>query len=199
MNNDTCIRFLENDELHLVKQLAEETKSLMRQKNYDQFGILENTIYCGTFNKDNELIASIAAIRWKMLPYYTITQYYAKPGVKSVFSWKNNPAVKMTDTIIDLMEKENRFTWYYSRSIEKWPRKLRIKGNDFFSVSEKCKNYTRHIEEIVSKNTLSEYEGHGRQLPKVAWPYDIIVVKCCLKNQFRPFEYKFEEDYNEVE
>lgn len=197
MNKEYQIRLLQTDEFDLVEQLAGETNSLMRNKNFNKLPTTDSGIYCGTFNKTKELIAFIAVFRWKLLPYYTIGQYYSKPGLMNVFSWKNNPAIEMTEYIIDIMEKEGRYTWYYARSIEKWPTKLRIKGNDFFSISKKCKTYVRYMEETIPKNTVSIHEGHRRQLPEIAWPYDVIMVKCCLKNKFRPFAYKFEEDYNE--
>lgn len=196
MNENFNIRILDHNELHLVQELAESTNSLMRNKNYKELKAGNNSVYVGTFDANNFLIASVTAFKWKM-PYYTIAQYYSRPNSIKLFTWHNNPAIKMTEMLIELMEKEDRFTWYYSRSVEKWPRKLRIKGNDFFSVSNKCKNYTRYIEEFIPKNTLSKYEAHRKQLPTIPWPYDIIMVKCCLKNRCRPFEYKFEEDYDE--
>jgi hypothetical protein len=197
MNKVYNIRLLDPSEFHLVKELAESTNSLMRNKNYKEITIVDHAVYSGAFDENGMLIASLAVFRWGIVPYYTIAQYYSKPGEMSVFSWKNNPAVAMAEFLIDIMEKENRFTWYYSRSIEEWPKKLRIKGNDFFSVSEKCKQYNRYIEEIIPKNTKSKHEAHVRQLPEVTWPHDLIVIKCCLKNKFRPFEYKLEEEYNE--
>lgn len=192
------IKFLEEHEKELIINLVSETSSLMRDKNYNIGAYKpvfnENMVYCGAFDDNDVLIAVVQARRWQRLPCYSITKYYSKPGYMTLFSWKNNPAVPITEMIIDLMEKEGRFTWYYVRSIEDWPEKLRIKGNDFFSVSDKCKKYTRYIEEIIKKNTSSVYEGHSSGRPE--WKLDLIMVKCCLKNQFRPFEYKFEEDYD---
>lgn len=197
MDKNYNIRILDPTELYLVNDLAALTNSLMRNKNYNDLALGDDSVYVGTFDSDGCLIASMTAFRWNVVPFYTIAQYYSKPNTMKLFKWQNNPAVKMAEMLIELMEKENRFTWYYSRSIERWPGRLRIKGNDFFSVSEKCKNYTRYIEEVIPKNTLSAHEAHRRQLPPIPWPYDIIMVKCCLKNDLRSFEYKLEEEYDE--
>ena len=192
-------RILEQDEFHKVTELSTKVMGFMRDKDYVlNIKLSDNLTIIGTFDEQGELVAAITCYRFNTLPAFLVGQFIQLPGLAPVFSWKDSHAVHMMDIALSVMEQEGRKTWYYARSIEKWPTKLRKKGNDFFSNSEQCQRYQRYLEEFIPKNTFPVWPTHKDLMPKVTWPYDIILVKCCLKNKFRNIDYKFEEDYDEI-
>jgi hypothetical protein len=181
-----------------LRELVKIAPGVLRDKEFQpDASISERSGHMGAFTRDNVLVSSLSYFRFPSLPYYLVGQYVQKPGFMIRFSWKNNPAIKMMDMILDKMEAEERFTWYYTRSIMRWPAHMRKKGNDFFSNSPRCQRYNRFLEEIIPAGQPTKFELHKKMIPSNVWKYDVIVVKCCLKNDFRPWKYVFEEEDDE--
>lgn len=190
-------RKLTNGDLSELEQLVRKHNRVQRVI-YDTSALdlkanIEN--FWGAF-AEKELVCVLNVAPWGKMNYYAVSGLYIKPGLLSHFSWspEKNPAVVIFYRALAEMESQGRFNWYYTRSIDRWPAKMREAGRDFFSTSGVGNTYTRYIQEIVRAGTRSKVEMHDRLLGQRTWEVDVAVFMCAKKNEFRNFDYKLEDE-----
>ena len=155
----------------------------------------DSQFYWGAF-KNKELITAIRAYPLNKISFYCIGSLYIKPGYMNHFSWdpEKNPTINVFKRITEHFESQGKYSFYYTRSIQRWPEKMRRQNRDFFSIADPEKKYIRLIDEIVRANTESAYPFHNFLLGNRTWPIDVMIVQCALKNKYRNHTYKLEED-----
>lgn len=191
LTSDDLPEFLDLVLQHTKMQRSDfDASTLDLEKTFDQ--------YYGSFN-DEVMVSATRVAEFKSQPAYLIGPYYLKRNLLKTFSWKpesGNPAQSFWEAITTDMAKKGRYTAYYTRSIDKWPERMRRNGRDFFSALGIKDDWVRYIEEIVPAGKRSQYELHDAIMMKREWPVAVMVVKICMRNSMRNHLYKLEEDDN---
>lgn len=153
------------------------------------------TQYYGAW-EDGELVACLRCIRMTHHASTYIGPWLVKQGVNNTFSWQpeRSPARVLVAKVCADMEAEGRYTFWYNRSLEKWPEKFRHLGRDFMNATGVTERYTRYVEEILEPGTRSKYHLHDAFLMHREWPIRIMIAKFCLKSEFRNVGYELEEE-----
>jgi hypothetical protein len=95
------------------------------------------------------------------------------------------------DFILDEQEKNKKYTWYYNRSLSNGYHKLQLEEKDLlrncmygWDETRQQYRYERFIEEVVTAGNLPYYPAHKTLQSKI-FDNDYMIVKCCLKNEYR--------------
>lgn len=186
---DDLPQFLDFLSEHKTLQRVEFDPFLLNpEKTYNQFW--------GTFI-DDTLVMATRVVSFERIPAVCAGPIFLKRNFMKVFSWKEemgSPAVNLRDALLPELAKEGRHTIYYTRSLNKWPERMRREGRDIFTAVGLKEQYKRYIEEIIPAGQRSKFELHDVLLLKREWPTDVMVVKMCKKNNFRQYDYELEEE-----
>ena len=197
-------RRLTSDDLPEALGLVSEHTKLQRSE-FDLSTLnLEKTIdqYYGSFDND-VLVAIVRVTEFKSQPAFLLGPWFIKRNLLNVFAWEpesGNPAQSFFKPIISDMVDKGRYTFYYTKPIDKWSVRLQRLGRDFISALTydeeffRREDWTRYLEEIVPAGKRSKYELHDSILLKREWPVEIIVVKVCMRNLMRNHPHKLEEE-----
>jgi hypothetical protein len=197
------IQRLEPSDYGQYKDLWTSVKKVMRtpveRSESDFYTELSNTVkygeLWGAFDR-GELLAVAKLFRWKKLPYYNITGWLMKRTVMYRYDFADgkNPLMHVTDRVIANMESQRFYTWYYARAISPGYRRLVNKNSDVLKVSplgwDKEKQqyrYDRFIEEIVSPGTLPRCDAYSEMIDNRIYKVNVMIVKCSLKSEYRPW------------
>jgi hypothetical protein len=197
MNNYTICEIQTDNQFNDVINLWSSRKTIMRQG--DNWSSLIDNIRAGTIvgaYNGSELVGTLKYSKWAGLPYYTISALYIKPDTvkRYDFSDANNPITYITDYILEKLENENYYTWYYIRILGKAYAKIQKEKNDLLNQTKLGYRYRRDIEEIVQPNTQSAFPVHNLILGSTTWARPVMIVRCSLENQYRKTENIFETE-----
>lgn len=188
------IRYLDSDkDFHDAKEILSSHKKSMRTimtRNNIELGKNDKLLGCFI---GNNLIAFLKIYIFEQLPYYRVGNMNIRQGILSRydFSNPNHPIIPMMNFILEEQEKEKRYTWYYNRSLTKAYHKLQLEGKDLlknctlgYDTVKKQYRYERFIEEVIGAGDQPKYIAHKSMQNKV-FDTDYMIVKCCLKNEYR--------------
>lgn len=146
--------------------------------------------------KDDEFVAAVRCIPLTHQPANYIGPWLLKPGFLTTFSWApdKSPATALINLVCGEAEAEHRYTFYYNRSLQKWPEKLRHLGRDFMHSTGINERYRRYVEEIIEPRTRSKYQLHDSFMMHREWPNRIMIARFALKSEYRKFDYELEEE-----
>jgi len=192
------IRYLQSDEdfaeaeeifqshSKVMRTVYDRSNEVITDKNYP------NIKYVGCFHEQS-LVASLKVMLWERLPTYQIGNMNIKKKFLQRYDFSNHqhPIIPIMDFILTEQERNHRYTWYYNRSLTSAYHKLQLEGKDLLRNCsmgwDNNKNeyrYDRYIEEIVVAGNLPSYPVHQSMQNKV-FDTDYMMVKCCLKNEYR--------------
>lgn len=157
---------------------------------------LDTGVIIGAF-QDEVLVACMRYIPFPDSRQYSIDSLYIKPSLLKYYSSIDpaDPVTPILDHIIEDREAAGCFTWYYVRVISPGYTKVDRAGHGFLSSSTRGRRYERYLLEVVPKNTRSEVKFHDTALlGQRTYERDIMVVMCCLKNEFRAPAQRLGED-----
>jgi len=147
----------------------------------------------GAFVND-ELIGIMRCRKWESLPVYNMSSLFTKKGLFTVYNYVDgHPFPHLQDYISEKYEAAGYYTWYYHRQIRPAYYRLTKKNKDLLricnkgwdSVKEQYR-YDRFVEEIVKKGSEAAYPNHRSMLRNEVWNSDLMIVKCSLKQEYRP-------------
>ena len=147
----------------------------------------------GAFVND-ELIGTMRCRKWESLPIYNMSSLFTKKGMFAVYNYVDgHPFPYIQDHILEKYEADGYYTWYYHRQIRPAYYRLTKKNKDLLRVCSKGWDetkgqyrYDRFVEEIVKQGTTAQHPNHRAQLRNEVWNNDIMIVKCSLKQEYRP-------------
>lgn len=186
-----------------LSEIISEKDTLMRvstdwkNKLEEKIQSFVNNERCRVFGHfhDDKLISFLSVISWKSLPYYTMSNYFVRPGSIRYFSIKNSGIPELFETSVTHMEKLGYYTFYYVRADERWPIKNKKRKN--LGFDEHCKEYKKYIvtmEEIIYPGEESKYNTHRLMLGE---QFDNslkrVVIRYTLPNELRHWGYEFNE------
>lgn len=156
-----------------------------------QSNVEEVSVY-GCF-QDNLLTGMMRCSLWTDLPIYNINGLFTKRSMFKTYRYgENHPFPYIQNHIMMEMENRGYFTWYhhrairpaYDRLVEDKEDLLRLCEMGWDSVKDQYR-YNRYTEAVVPSGTLPESDTYQRMLGKQSWNKDIMIVKCCLKQEYR--------------
>jgi hypothetical protein len=196
------IRRLESDSdfLQAEEIFTSNAKILRGEVSFDS-GVLfrnikkSNHIFVGSFI-EGQLIAFMTYKFYDQIPVCQVGNIYTKKGQfkRYTFSNPNNTVPRILDFILKDIEEQEYYTWYYCRATSPVYAKLEQKGEDLlrwtthgYDQEKHQYRYTRYIEEIVPARTASKFLLHTKMFALSLWESEVMVVKCCLKPEYRKF------------
>lgn len=197
-NKYTLRKIVSDEDFIQVEKLWKSKNTLMRQSV--PFSITD-TVRLGNIVGsflNNEVVATGRYSLWKDLPCYQIGSIFIKPGLINNFSSPENPSIDIVDHILELMENQNFYSWYYVRPLVKAYARIQdsnynlYEKHDFLKKTQLGYRYNRYIEEIITPGSLSKFDAFNRSLiGNRTWDNPIMIVKCCLKDEHRNIKEKF--------
>lgn len=171
-----------------VREMWKKHSRLMRTYVEEPASFTGGTIV-GAFDANDELAGTLRHYSWGGTPFYSIGSLYIRPGLleRYDFSLPDNPIPPILDSIIELKEEQQFYSWYYTRAMGPGYAKLQESGKDLLSWTKLGKRYERFVNEIVRPGTRSKIPAHDSLLTERIWSKPIMVVHCVLRNEFRPF------------
>lgn len=139
------------------------------------------------------LVAFLKVTFWDKLPVYVVGNMNIKKTFLQRYDFSNHkhPIIPIMNFILAEQEANKRYTWYYNRSLEKSYHKLQFEGKDLlkncvlgWDSNKQQYRYERFIEEVVTAGNLPVAPAHKLLQGKV-FNTDYMIVKCCLKNEYR--------------
>lgn len=153
-----------------------------------------NVHFVGAFYQD-ELIAFMKYNIWPKIPSFNVGNMNIKSGVlqRYDFSNENHPILPLMDAILEDTENRKLYTWYYNRSLTAPYHKLQLEGKDLlkrcnmgYDHVKQQYRYERFVEEVIPAGQLAVNYGYRTMLQaNNIYDHDFMVVKCCLKNEYR--------------
>ena len=136
---------------------------------------------------EKELVGTLKYMKWNGLPYYSIGALYIKPGLIPRYDFSNpdNPITYITDFILNSLENQGFYNWYYVRTLGKGYAKIQREGHDLLNQTELGYRYRRDVEEIVPAFTEPKFQLHSKLMGHRKWARPVMIIKCSLENQFR--------------
>ena len=192
------IDYLTTDE-HFVEaeNIYKSHKKVMRNI-YDRSNeALENTHsnnvkFVGCFS-DGLLVAFLKLTLWDKIPFYIVGNMNIRKNFLHRYDFTDNkhPIIPVMDFILAEQEKNKRYTWYYNRSLTNGYHKLQLEEKDLlrnctygWNETKQHYRYERFIEEVVIAGNLPLYPAYKALQSKI-FDNDYMIVKCCLKNEYR--------------
>lgn len=160
------------------------------------------TVYFGAF-KDGELVAYMRYTAWGTLPVYSIGNMNIKSGVLQRYDFSNadHPIIPLMDTILSIAESKGWYTWYYNRSLANSYHKLQLEKKDLlyrctlgYDATLNQYRYDRYVDEVIPAGEVAQYTVHKAILGETKFDYGYMVVKCCLKPEYRATPNYFNEE-----
>lgn len=159
----------------------------------------------GAFDNDT-LIGMMRYNMWNNIPYYSFDGLHTKKGSFITYNYKNgnHPFVPLMNHIMKKMEEQERYTWFYHRAIRPGYGRLTDQQDDLLRYCDlgwdKEKNhyrYDRYVDEIVPAGERTPTIAFNTMLFNRPYKFDIMVVKCCLKPEYRRWGdvFKVESEY----
>lgn len=162
-----------------------------------------NVHFVGAFH-GNELIAFMKYRIWSTLPIFSVGNMNIKKGVLHMydFSNENHPITPIMDSILKETEQQGLYTWYYNRSLTAPYHRLQLEGKDLlrkcsmgYDSTKQQYRYDRFIDEVVRAGTMSNSDAYKVALQGTnIYDYDFMIVKCCLKNEYRNTPNYFDDE-----
>jgi hypothetical protein len=180
-----------------VEELWNSKNKLMREEGVSLVKHLPLFKVVGAF-LNNELVATLKYHYWDNFPYYSIGALYTKSGLVNLydFSNPNNPIPYIADFILDKLESEGYYTWYYVRTLGKAYARIQQNNHDLLSCTKLGHRYRRDIEEVILPNEISKFKIHNNLILNKQWTRPMVVVRCSLDNQYRPNGDIFNNEFN---
>lgn len=188
-NAPYTIKYIETDQEFLdVSELWKSKDTLMFQDLGDEhfaYNIKTGKIV-GAYD-GSTLVGTLKFSIWGDLPYYSIGGLYIKTGLIKFYRFKDplNPITYITDFILRDMEAKGYLNWYYTRVLKKGYARIQADGNDLLTCTTLGHRYRRDIEEIIMPGEKSKFMVHNALILNRTWLKPIMVIKCCLDNQYR--------------
>jgi hypothetical protein len=168
------------------------------QRTKEEFALLvENkSTFLGAFDGDT-LVAFLTYRFLVSLPCMIISNIYLKQGQFQTYYFKNenHPLPSMIDFVLAEAEEKKYYTWFYTRANLPIYNKLEEKGQDllrntkFGYDKEKSQyRYERFIEEVIPPKSQSQSSVYNTYLGLGNFDTSVILLKCCLKNEYRKWE-----------
>lgn len=188
----SLIKFLDlAQEEDSVKRILLSQNSLMRVKGKldvdEKLDQLKggNKLIVGKYENET-LVSFLSASIWPALPYYSVGHFCVEAKYQTYFSPAKSGLPDMLSFLLEYMEEQKRFTFYFSRATgKKWG--MRIKSLEtFHSLCPIFERYDYAFEEIIPPNQLSKYEGHSFLIGQKIWPIEIAIIRCTLPSTLRP-------------
>jgi hypothetical protein len=192
------IEYLTTDEhFKEAEEIYKSHRKVMRNL-YDRSGaVLENTHannvkFVGCF-AEGLLVAFLKLTFWDKLPVYIVGNMNIKKSFLHRYDFTNtqHPIIPVMDFILAEQEKNKKYTWYYNRSLSNGYHKLQLEGKDLlrncrygWDATTQQYRYERFIEEVVTAGNLPHYPAY-KSLQNKIFDNDYMIVKCCLKNEYR--------------
>lgn len=151
-----------------------------------------NVKYVGCYH-DGSLVAFLKVVLWDKLPVFVVGNMNIKKTFLQRYDFSNHkhPIIPIMNFILAEQEASKRYTWYYNRSLTNPYHKLQLEGKDLlkncdlgWDHDKQQYRYERFIEEIVTAGNLPHYPVHKSFQNKI-FDTDYMIVKCCLKNEYR--------------
>lgn len=151
-----------------------------------------NVKFVGYFIEE-KLIAFLKIVIWDKLPVYVVGNMNIKKSFLQRYDFSNHmhPIIPVMDFILTEQEQNDRYTWYYNRSLTDGYHKLQLEGKDLlkncilgWDGKKGQYRYDRFIEEVVTAGNLPVWPVH-KSLQNKIFDNDYMIVKCCLKNEYR--------------
>lgn len=191
------IRYITTEkEIKEAKEIYTSHKKVMRtlmdRKDKDIETNDENIKLIGCFLNDI-LVAFLKISIFPNLPYYQIGNMNIKHGILNRYDFTNSmhPIIPIMDFILQEQEKQQRFTWFYNRSLTNAYHKLQLDGKDLLKNCllgyDKIKQqyrYDRFVEAVIKAGGKPKHLAYQAMQNKV-FDTDYMIVKCCLKNEYR--------------
>jgi hypothetical protein len=181
-----------DDEYDRVEYLWKSRNSLMKNPlpSHSIDNIRDGIIIAAFL--ENEIVGTMRYFIWKNIPCYQIGGLCVKPGLIKTFSNLNNPINFIMDYVLEGIEKQHLYTWYYVRPIKKVYAQVQSTNynlfakHDFLNQTLLGKRYIRFIEEVVLPGNKSKYESFNKSLiGNQTWNNPVMIVKCSLDDKYR--------------
>jgi hypothetical protein len=182
-----------------VELYLDHTKALGTQvdrseddfKNWSQPGSKETLVY-GCF-QDETLTGMMRCSTWAAVPIYNINGLFTKKSMFRTYRYtENHPFPYIQNHIMSIMEAQGYYTWYHHRAIRPAYDRLVNAKEDLLRLCElgwdstkEQYRYNRYTEAIIPAETLPKFKTFQHMLGKNLWKKDIMIVKCCLKQEYR--------------
>lgn len=139
----------------------------------------------GTFEGDN-LLCYMAVQKVPEIASWILNYIKVRPGVSNTFNVHKNGLYELFEQVLAVMELDEYFKVYYTRSVSNWPTKRNGKSFDGLPFVTR---YIRNVEHYVPANTLprEEFSMFRGMLANVMWPNDIVILSRTLKEEFKPY------------
>jgi hypothetical protein len=199
------IKILDDSNFEEANAIFQDTRKVMRTRMTRDWPVsltTENKVSVGAFF-EGQLLAFVQVTTWPSLPIYNIGNLNIRKGFSHRYDFSNHshPMIQIMNYIIREKESQGYYTWYYNRSLARPYHKLQLKGGDLLNNCEvgldKVTNtyrYDRFIEEIVEPGSKAKYKIHEQMQGDNIYDVGFMIVKCCLKPQYRKTPNYFDEN-----
>lgn len=201
------VRYLTTDaDFSEAEQIYQSHQKVMRtvwdrstETIKDKFN--SNVKFIGCYIED-VLVAFLKIVIWEKLPAYTVGNMNIKKSFLQRYDFSNHmhPIIPVMDFILKDQEQCNRYTWYYNRSLTNAYHKLQLEGKDLlrncgfgWDNTQNQYRYDRFIEEVVTAGNTPTWPVYKSFQNKI-FDSDYMIVKCCLKNEYRHTDDYFDND-----
>lgn len=193
------VRYLSTDQEFIEAEQIFKSHVKVMRNHYDRSSEeladknAPNIKFVGCFIDDGSLVAFLKIVIWEKLPTYVVGNMNIKRTFLQRYDFSNHqhPIIPIMDFILNDQEKAKRYTWYYNRSLTGGYHKLQLEGKDLLKnctlgwddIKHQYR-YERFIEEVVTAGNLPVFAAH-KLLQNKVFGTDYMIVKCCLKNEYR--------------